>query len=214
MNLTLQLLESNADIAKLISNQIKDIIQTAISKALPKISNQIKTIVDEALRNQPEYSSLMSGKLKAELGLPDSSVADKVIEAMVNTLSVTNNGVKISSNGISGGFTLTMIKSDDISGIIYADEGVVVDDKGYSLPWLEWLLLRGNEALVKNYSVKYTSSPRSRSGLAIMQPDGSYNWRVPSEFSGTQNNNWTTRAIDSIEKEIYNIIVSNIENNL
>lgn len=214
MNLTVELLESNSDIAKLILNQIKDIIQQAINKALPKITNEIKATVDEALRNQPEYTSLMSGKLKAELGIPDSSVVDRVIQALVDTLIVTNNGVKTSSSGISGGFKLTMIKSDDIGGVINIDEASVVDDKGYSLPWLEWLLLKGNQTIVKNYSVKYTSSTRSRSGLAIMQPDGSFNWRVPSEFSGSQQNNWTTRAIDSIEKEIYQIMTSNIEKNL
>lgn len=214
MNLTVQLLESNSDIAKLIISQIKDIIQQAINKALPKITNEIKLIVDEALRNQPEYTSLMSGKLKAELGIPDSSVIDRVIQALVDTLEITNNGVKTSSNGISGGFKLTMIKSDDIGGVINIDEASVVDDKGYSLPWLEWLLLKGNQNLVKNYTVKYTSSTRSRSGLAIMQPDDSFNWRVPSEFSGTPQNNWTTRAIDSVEKEIYQIMTSNIENNL
>ena len=164
MNLTLQLLESDSDIAKLILNQIKDIIQQAINKALPKISNEIKATVDEALRNQPEYTSLMSGKLKAELGIPDSSVVDKVIQALVDTLAITNNGVKTSSNGLSGGFKLTMIKSDDISGVINIEEASVVDDKGYSLPWLEWLLLKGNQTIVKNYSVKYTSSTRSRSG--------------------------------------------------
>ena len=46
-----------------------------------------------------------------------------------------------------------------------------------------------------------------------MQPDGS-SWRVPAEFSGSQQNNWTTRAIDSVDKEIYQIITSNIEKNL
>lgn len=214
MNLTLQLLESNSDIAKLIGNQIKTIIQNTINKALPKITNEIKLVIDQALRNQPEYASLMSGKLKAELGIPDSSMIDKVIEALVNTINVTNNTIKVGSNGISGGFKLTMIKSDDISGVIGIDAASVTDNKGYSLPWLEWLLLKGNQTIVKGYTVKYTSSSRSRSGLAIMQPDGSYNWRVPAEFSGTSQNNWTTRAIDSVEKEIYQIMISNIENNL
>lgn len=214
MKLTLQLLESDSEISRLIKEQIKTIIQNTINKSLPKIVNDIKLVVDTALRNQPEYTSLMSGKLKAELGIPDSSVVDKVIEGLVNTLEITNNPVKVASNGLSGGFRLTMIKSDDMSGLIYTDIASVIDEKGYSLPWLEWLLLEGNSILVKGYTVKYTSSPRSRSGLALMQPDGSYNWRVPAEFSGTQKNNWITRAIDSVDKEIYQIMISNIEKNL
>ena len=211
MNLTLQVLESDSAIAKLIIEQIKNILDNAISKSLSTIQKEVKTLIAEALRNQPEYSSLMTGKLKAEFGIPDSGRVNQVIEALVNTLSVNKEPLKFSSRGISGGFTLTMIKSDDISGLIYTDIASVIDDKGYSLPWLEWLLLRGNQTIVKNYTVKYVSSARSRSGLALMYPSDSSSWRAPADFSGTEKNNWTTRAISSVESEVYKILQTNIE---
>jgi len=43
-----------------------------------------------------------------------------------------------------------------------------------------------------------------------MQPSKS-SWKVPAQFSGTEKNNWTTRAINSIEDNIYAIIQKNIE---
>ena len=96
----------------------------------------------------PEYVSLKAGTLRAELGIANTSDVDNVIDAMVNTLKIDNKPLSVRSSGISGGFILTMIKSDDISGIIYSDSANVIDNvKGYSLPWLEWLLLKGNEVL-------------------------------------------------------------------
>lgn len=210
MKFSLTVLESQSDISKLILEQIRSIIDKAINKALPRISSELKQLIAEALRSQPEYASLLSGTLRAELGLSSTDVVNKLIDAMVNTLTIETNPIVINNKGIKGGFKLTMIKSDDINGLIYTDIASVIDDAGYSLPWLEWLLLRGNDIIVKNYSVSYTSSEYSRSGMAIMVPSSS-NWRVPPNFAGTQKDNWTTRAISSVEKDIYLILQSNIE---
>jgi len=149
MKFSLRLLESDSKISKLIMDDIKDKIDLVIKNSLSDISREIKELVSEALRNQPEYTSLMAGTLKAEFGIPDSSSVNAVIDALVSTLEIKNNPIKITNNGITGGFTLTMIKSNDINGIIYDDIASVNDAKGYSLPWLEWLLLKGNETLVK-----------------------------------------------------------------
>lgn len=211
MKLSLKVLESESEISKLIVEQIKTIVDTAISKSLPSIKKEIIELISEALRNQPEYSSLMSGKLKAEFGIPDSSRVNSIIDALVNSTNIDKKPIKYSTQGLNGGFTLTMIKSDDFNGLIYTDLGSVMDDKGYSLPWLEWLLLGGNETIVKDYTVRYVNSPRSRSGMALMYPSDIGGWRVPPEFSGTQEDNWTTRAIDSVETQIYKILQTNIE---
>lgn len=210
MKFSLTLLESDSEISKLILEQIRSTLDSTINKALPNISIQIKKLVIEALKNQPEYSSLLAGTLRAELGLPNVGVVDQIIIAMTETLTITKNPINVTTKGINGGFKLTMIKRDDIDGLIYTDIASVIDDKGYALPWLEWLLLRGKDILVKNYSVSYTSSPYSRSGMAIMVPSSS-NWRVPAQFAGTKTNNWITRAIDSVDKDIYTILQSNIE---
>jgi hypothetical protein len=49
--------------------------------------------------------------------------------------------------------------------------------------------------------------------MAIMIPSSS-SWRVPPQFAGTENDNWTTRAINSVEDSVYKIIQENIEKNL
>ena len=105
-----------------------------------------------------------------------------------------------------------MTKSDDMDGVIYSENARVIDNDN-DLPWLEWLLFKNNAPIVKNYNVKFGSSPYSRSGLAIMVPS-SNNWRVPPEFAGSIRNNWTTRAISRAEPAVYGIIKKAIEDNL
>ena len=213
MKFSLRLLETDSQISKLIMDELKIILDKTINMALPKISTEIQILISEALRSQPEYSSLMTGTLKAELGIADATSINSVIDSLIETLAVQKNDIKVTNKGLSGGFSLTMMKSDDMNGVIYTDAASVKDASGYSLPWLEWLLLKGNEILVKNYEVSYVSSPYSRSGMAIMIPSSS-SWRVPPQFAGTEKDNWTTRAINSVEDSVYKIIQENIEKNL
>lgn len=211
MKFKLTLLDQPSDITKKILGALQTEVSLTIDKAVPRITEDIKVLVADALRQEPEYTSLLSGTLKAEFGISDSSSVEKIVEALVNTISVQSNKVVISGNGLKGGFSLTMMKSDDMNGVIYLDSASVVDNqKSYILPWLEWLLYENNRPIVKGYTVDYTSSPYSRSGLAIMVPDSS-NWRVPPEFAGSTRNNWTTRAISRVENNIYSTIINNIK---
>jgi len=213
MKISLDLIDPTNIIIQEILNNLKNQINNTFNKAIPKIINNIKDIVKQALISEPEYSSLKTGTLRAEFGIEFPENIDRVIDALVSTLEVQKSEIKIVKNGLTGGFSLKMIKKDDISGIIYTDIASVIDDKGYVLPWLEWLLLRGNEAIVKNYSVNYTSSPRSRSGMALMVKSDK-SWRVPPNFTGSENDNWITRAVKKSESQIIATIKNNIENYL
>ena len=211
MNISINLLESDSEIRRAILQQIREVMQGAIRKSLPAITDQVKNSVREALRREPEYNSLVSGKLKAEFGMPSSADVDIVVNALVETINVQNNPLKITNLGISGGITITMMKSDDLDGVINIASAYVSDyNRGYSLPWLEWLLLRSNQTIVKNYEVKMGNNLYSRSGMALMVKSNR-NWRVPPEYAGSQSNNWTTRAVSTTEDEITKIIRTNIE---
>lgn len=214
MKFSLGIVESSEQIISLILDNLKNQINKTINNALPNIENDIKTLIRNSLVSEPEYGSLKAGTLRAEFGISDPSSVDSVVDLMVNTLQIKLDPIKVSGNKLVGGFLLTMIKSDDISGVIYSDNANVIDNaRGYSLPWLEWLLLKGNETIVQNYSVKYSNSPLSRSGLAFMV-ESNNNWRVPPNFSGDQNNNWTTRAIKKSDQEIVKIISTNIKDSI
>ena len=98
-----------------------------------------------------------------------------------------------------------MIRSD-FSDVLSSDSGFVIDAlRGYQLPWLEWLLLEGNKAIISKQEVIIGPNKFSRTGLAIMRPSNK-SWRVPSEFAGTIKDNWITRAIDNSESQINELL--------
>jgi hypothetical protein len=208
---SLNLIESDNEISKAIKIALRDHMSTVFNKLSYRISKPIKNIVKQALMSEPEYASLKGGKLRYELGISNTSNVDMVIDSLVNTLNIQSNPITYSSRSLSGGISLTMMKSDDLGGVINTQEAFVDDaQRGYSLPWLEWLLLKGNTILVYNYEVKLGSNPKSRTGNAIMV-SSKQNWRIPTEFVGSEKNNWTTRAVAAAEYAIIAIIEKEIK---
>jgi len=210
MRISADIVETNSEINTMILEIMADHINDTLNIAMPKITTEIKELVAVSLREEPEYQSLLSGRLKAEFGLSDTNMVDNIIDKLVSTIDVSRSTVSYNKIGLVGGFTITMMKSDDMNGLIFTDIASVISNNGQHLPWLQWLLLEGNNAIVKNFDVKMGSYSQSRSGMAIMVSSRD-NWRVPPEFVGTISNNWTTRAIDRIEDKIYTLIQDIIE---
>jgi hypothetical protein len=214
MNLSLDIAESNSVIRKMILDSLRVELDRVFQKSAKDLPSKIKPLLSDALKQEPEYSSLKSGKLRFEFGIPDSNSIDDVVEKIADTLTIDPSPVKISNVGLSGGFTLTAIKTNDINGIINDPSAIMEDTtRGYSLPWLEWLLFKGNQTIIKGYSVKLGPNNNSRTGNAIMVTSNS-SWRVPAEFAGTVSDNWTTRAVERLELNIYKIIQSTVESNI
>ena len=208
MRISANIVETNDEINTMILEIMADHINDTLNIAMPKITTEIKELVALSLREEPEYQSLLSGRLRAEFGLSDTNMVDNIIDKLVSTIDVSRPTVSYNKIGLVGGFTITMMKSDDMNGLIFTDIASVISNNGQHLPWLQWLLLEGNNAIVKNFDVKMGSYSQSRSGMAIMVSSRD-NWRVPPEFVGTISNNWTTRAIDRIEDKI-DILIENI----
>jgi hypothetical protein len=193
--------EIEGKILRALKPELNKYLQNIFNRVKPKIIN---TIID-AIKNSPEYNSLLSGDLKYEFGLPDS---DSRLSSIINFWKKINTdykSVSINNNKISGGFSINMI-SGDYSDVINSSAAVLTTEKGVDLNWLEWLLLFGNQTIIKDYVVEFGVNPRSRTGRAIMRGVQKGKWSVPPEFAGTQNNNWITRAIDSVDSEINNIL--------
>lgn len=212
MKYRISLLESDKEIRSAILSSLVSDLSKAVNRSISPITNKVKDLVKKALQNEPEYQSLKSGELRREFGIEDTNNVDMVINKLVDTLIVETKPITINSQGLIGGLKLTMIPSD-FGGVIGAEEAVVVDSvRGYSLPWLEWLLLRGSQIIVRDYEVKVGANPYSRSGDAIMV-SSSKNWRVSPEFAGTVTDNWTTRALSTIDDQISKIVQDTIESN-
>jgi hypothetical protein len=214
MKFSLRLLESDTEIRSQILNAMKSDIDAALTATARSIKQDIFDIVKDALETEPEFSSLIAGELRKEFGIQDTSNVQMAVNNIANSIIIDKVPVSINNTGISGGLKISIINNRDYGGALGDTSAFVVDDqRGYSLPWLEWLLLKGNQIIVRDFAVKFGPNPNSRTGDAIMVPSSS-NWRVPPEFAGTITDNWTTRALSKIDDKITSIIQSAFVRNL
>lgn len=211
MKLSLNLIESNAEISSMILDNIRTYLQPKFVQAINNVSHQLPDIVSNAIKSQPEYQSLVNGDLKFELGVPDAaSRVSSIISLWSRSLRVNYGQMRPSARGLSASFSVNMIP-EDYADILSSDNAIVTDSlSGITIPWLEWLLLEGGKILVKNYQVKFGPNSRSRTGFAIMVSSNE-SWRVPPEFAGTKNNNWITRALEPIEDAVIDLMVKELE---
>ena len=206
MKISFKLLESDKTISNKILKALLSDIKTFVNNSFNKIKQELPLIVLNSIKLSPEYSELISGNLRLELGIadPNTKVAG-LIEIWSKNIVYNYNKPEIKNNKIKSSFSVEMIKSD-FSDVLGSDYSIVVDSvRGYSLPWLEWLLLDGSKSIVKNYEVVFGPNPASRTGSAIMYPSSS-SWGISNSYAGTISDNWITRSIDSAEGQISNLL--------
>lgn len=206
MKLSLKILESNSQIQQSIMEALLPQIDDYMKDTISITRKELGPILRNAIMNTPEYESLISGKLKYELGIPDggNKIAG-LLDIWTKNLYIEYVSPKIMSGKIKSSFSISLVKSS-FDDVLSTDFAYVVDNiYQYRLPWLEWLLLEGNKIIVKKQEVVMGPNPRSRTGFALMRGSNK-NWKVPAEFAGTIRDNWITRAIDNTEEDVNNLL--------
>lgn len=206
MRFSLNLLENSKEIEQKILRAMLPEVISLMNSGMAKLRTNLPIIIRNAIIATPEYDSLALGKLRYEFGIDnvDSKLAS-LVSVWSTNIQYTYQAPSIVSNRIKSTFSANMIKAD-FSDVLYTDFAAVVDTvRGYTLPWLEWLLLEGNKTIVRNYEVVMGPNRASRTGFALMKP-ARKSWKVPSEFAGTRNDNWITRAIDAAESNIQKLL--------
>lgn len=213
MKISAKLVESNSFVRKTILSALSDEITNTINKSLPGIKLKIQDIVRQSIKKEPEYESLKNGILRYEFGINQPSDVDYIVNLIIDTIEVRNNPIKITNQGLSGGFQITMIGTQDLNDISDNPHASVIDAlRNYELPWLKWLLFEGGRTIVKKYEVRMAPSEFSRTGMALMV-ESKKNWKVPAQFMGTTSNNWIVRALEGIDKTVLDIIQKEIIKN-
>lgn len=206
MRLGLKIIENNNEIKKEILGTLLPDVTKYINDIINYIKKNLPDVVNKAITNAPEYASLVGGQLKYELGLIDAdSKIEGLLDIWINNIEYNYEPPKIIGDNIKSNFSANMIRID-FSDVLYSQYAEMQDTiRGYSLPWLQWLLLEGNKILVPNHSVIIGPNSRSRTGNAIMANSRS-NWKIPAQFAGSASDNWITRAIDSAQNEIQSLL--------
>lgn len=203
-----RIVESVNQIEKMIQDQLADHFVETLVAARPGIERDIQNLVIAAIKSQPEYISLLHGRLLGEFGLlePEEKL-DKVLATWAKDITTIISGSRGKIN-----LMISMIQAD-FRNVLDLPAAYVkqLTEKNQLLPWLDWLLIKGDTTIIRNYEVKAHSGPPSRTGLAIMVEKKSGKWAVPSQYAGTQKNNWITRAVDDIpDDQLEHIFISEI----
>lgn len=208
----LNIKESVPQITRLIRKAlIEEINKKFTESTVIELVNAIRDDIKLALLAAPEAQSLLNGELRGQFGFYDGT-EDRIVKAIINTIAnnIEFKFNKMSDNGnkVNGGFEFYVAKSN-FSDILSLDESIIKTEKGQSLYWLEWLLVKGDRIIIDEHTLLFKRSA-SRSHSYIMIKTGGF-WKVPSEFSGTIKNNWITRALDEKTNKISEIIAARLE---
>lgn len=202
---SLKILESKSDISNDILQALKPLVNDYFKKVYDSVSVKIQELVVQSIKNAPEYNSLLNGQLKAEFGLPDADNRINELLEFWKYMHVEYRPVKIVNGLLETHFIIHMIQSD-FNNVIHTGAAILQTEKGKDLNWLEWLLLLGDQTIIKDYVVKFGPNSNSRTGMAVMKGVTSGKWSVPAAYSGTLNDNWITRAMDGADKDINRLL--------
>ena len=205
MTISLRITDSIKTIEKNINKAIAELANEIISKNIGKISQSVKSLIPSWILSQPEIQSLLSSdisSLAGQFGVPGNqqSIVNSIVQSVVNSTEV--KFIRYAST-LRGGLELGFQPSN-FANLLSLPQGHTIYSGG-DLHWLDWLLKRGDSIIVTNFQYN-PKTGLGRSGLGNMVGGGSF--RVPPQFSGTDSDNFITRAFigDTQEKQIASIL--------
>jgi len=214
MELQLKLVETPSQIATLIMNEIKAVLNGILSSSAKSIEVEIRTLFMDAITGSDTWQSLKDGKLRAEFGLPDDvdTRLSNILDIWLDSIIVDYKPVT-GTTTLHGGISLYMLQSD-WNDVISSESAIILTKVGQILPWLEWLLIYGDKIIIRDYEIVMKQTNKSRSGMALMVKRASGRWRMPPEYAGSTNSNFVTKLLDGISDNIQTIIETELEKRL
>lgn len=182
-------------------------IQSKLLRAVPFLEKILPVEIHDRIANCDVIRALHEGPLRYDLGLTADEV--NVITTKIPEVISKNVVVRVTTDGKNSvNLSVEMIR-DGLQELLALPEASFIQtfssNKETTIPWLEWLLTKGDSIVVAGYCVWYTpGNPNSRSGGAVMGKKGSF--RIPPQYSGTPENNFISRALEDIDDFIYDVI--------
>jgi hypothetical protein len=195
----LELTETVGEIGKKINQALADEVNDLLKRNKDRILRRCKDLAASFILAQPEITSLSQGtpdSLEGQFGLIPGQgeiAKSEIVNSVVS--SVTIKFIPF-DHKFRGGIDV-FFQPDNFVNLLDLPSGYTASAKG-PLHWMEWLIKRGDEIIIVNYSYN-PQSGLGRSGLGNMMENGVF--RVPPSFSGTTTNNFITRALLGKQQE-------------
>jgi hypothetical protein len=197
-----KIVTSNARMRALINKALAKEGERLLKTASSNIRKEVKEVVRKAIITCPEMRELSSGTLKFDFGLtedPSSAIANSVANSTRVSVS------KITSRGGSfrGGIKIT-VQPSTFSNLLSLPVAQQAIESGGSIPWLMWLLTAGDSIIIGNFGVDYEMGVGRSGGATMKQSEKPF--KVNPLYSGDEQDNFVTRAIEPTLKEISKIV--------
>lgn len=202
-DISIKVLESNNAIMKKIHIALAKEFNKTLSQNVARVYRELQPLISSALMSSDEIKSLSSGILRIDFGLT-SDPSSSIVSAIVSSLNIQIQKAKSTASGIKGGLLITM-QPIDYNNLFSLPVAEQMTAKGASLPWLQWLLTFGQQIIVANFGVEYGAG-KGRSGGGYMAVD-ERPFKVSSQYAGTVDDNFITRAVDGISPQIKGVII-------
>ena len=184
------------------SNRVKQALATKLNKLWPKKLNaaeaKVRTFTYNFFADTETFRSLSSGGLSGSFGFVKGTApgyADWFITTVANNIEIKFTQLKLTGGAkFSGGVRLTL-PLKVYQELLNSSESIIDIEDG-ALPWVDWLLFRGDEVIVDEFHVVFKENA-GRSGIAIMGKGGF--WKVPAKYSGFDGDNWITRTMTELK---------------
>ena len=197
---------NTSEIQKAITKAAAHALAAFLAKRFKRIEERLKLELHGLLKATRTYDALINGPLDAHFGLPQGeaqSRADAIIQKISQQIKVFDPQVTLHQKTFNGKFKIGFILKDFFDIMTMAEAHVWNEGTKEFLPWLEWLIIKGDEVFILSkvkpepHYISINNYPKSRSGKAMMKKikPGKQVWKVPSEYSGTATDNWFIKAL-------------------
>jgi hypothetical protein len=202
-------------IIKAILEEIAQRVDAGLRKMAPAIKGRIGRIFEDAMVASPEYASLLGGRLRGELGVVNPRVAlEEIVGLVRQSISVVHDRVRVQGDRLAGGMRIELLRG--MASVLSLPSAKFISENGHTVPWLSWLLTAGDAIVLADYAYYPGHWDFSRTNQGFMRVPGPTavrraGWGVPSEFAGTDGDNWIFRALASAMPEVTKAIAQELE---
>jgi hypothetical protein len=199
----MSLLTPESEIVAQISEQWRVYLNDGLRAASNNVKKRLLERVRELILANTTSQNLMTGDLAKELGIIDGrAIMEEIISIIQNSIEFEFQPIM---SDFRGGYTVRVLKMD-FQDVLSMPDAAYVSNNGILIPWLNWLLFAGQSPVIYGYRVQMNpNNPNnSRTGAIMVKDSGA--WSVPAVDAGTQDDNFLTRALESLDEEIKDII--------
>lgn len=211
MRFVIKLTESNRVIESKIIHEARKVATPRLRKGYLIVKDLLPKLIKERITEDPVWQSLMSGRLRQELGLinPQRQLND-LLQEILSERSIPRPELLTLSNSknVLGRMTFWAVPSD-YQSLISSDAAYYysVSRRGKTkIEWVRYLLTSGNRPIFFNTRIQYfkKQTPKSRAGFALMKRAKGQSYKLGE---GTQNNNFLKKAMKDVEGQLHAIFI-------